>query len=673
MPNISIYEKQNLTPRFSLYYPEEVERVARIQNLIPTETIGLDGLKDILVNDTTLQDQTIEVRSCMNEDEQKKLKSNLPYITPQGVFEKRERAGIVEASGLFFVDTDHLTDKEKEEIYKGENETAYFITESVRGEGLHIFYRIALPEIDLLTDEGKEKFKRLYEEKYFNAFTYYYFTKYNVQIDPKCFNYSQPCFINYAPACSFNENPIALGQEFIKKNKMPEIEQSKQENKIVCNDSKKIIAFCEKVLQERNLESFHEGNRQNYIFKACCVTNRYGISKGEAASHFMQYKQPGFGEAEIKSAVVSAYRNTQEHGTRQFFEYSTRPLTQTTQPQKNNEPTKELAEFNPLAIREELRLNDEKDSKELDIMFYINGVPGGTKGNFGTLIGKGKAGKTKILNAIMAAMFSSYPILNIQGEKENPRILYFDTEQAREDVYLASQIIRNLMNRTKLPENLEIYPMRNFTIEQKKKTIEAYLENTKDVDLLVIDGIRDIMLNINDSEEAIKTATWLLNTSAKYNIHIIVVLHENKTDGNARGHIGTEIENKGEYMIVVERDSKNPSVRWVKPNRCRRAEFDPYAFTINNSGEPELKHDISLMSARDKKEYEEVSEWNYIIQDGINTKQEIINWFRKNKGIGQQAARNRFNKAIANNWIIERNGVCCLFTHSDSEEEELPF
>ena len=40
-------------------------------------------------------------------------------------------------------------------------------------------------------------------------------------------------------------------------------------------------------------------------------------------------------------------------------------------------------------------------------------------------------------------------------------------------------------------------------------------------------------------------------------IHIHTILHQNKGDENARGHIGTELNNKAETVLLVEKDKND--------------------------------------------------------------------------------------------------------------------
>lgn len=62
-----------------------------------------------------------------------------------------------------------------------------------------------------------------------------------------------------------------------------------------------------------------------------------------------------------------------------------------------------------------------------------------------------------------------------------------------------------------------------------------------DVGLLIIDGIRDLMYDINSPSESTDLINLLMRWSSGYDLHIHTVLHLNKGDDNTRGHIGTEL------------------------------------------------------------------------------------------------------------------------------------
>ena len=107
--------------------------------------------------------------------------------------------------------------------------------------------------------------------------------------------------------------------------------------------------------------------------------------------------------------------------------------------------------------------------------------------------------------------------------------------------------------------------------------------------LVVIDGIRDLMLDINNSTEATKLVGDLMQWTSEQNIHIQTVLHLNKGDDNARGHIGTEFNNKAETVLQITKDNTIPERSIVAPSIIRSKPFEKFAFRLK-----EVEDDICI-------------------------------------------------------------------------------
>jgi hypothetical protein len=105
--------------------------------------------------------------------------------------------------------------------------------------------------------------------------------------------------------------------------------------------------------------------------------------------------------------------------------------------------------------------------------------------------------------------------------------------------------------------------------------------------VVVIDGIRDLMSNINDPDESTELIVWLESLIKDANCGVLNVLHLNKTDNNARGHIGTELGNKSFMLIEIEKDNQT-GVSLVKCADSRDEPFESFAFTHGADGLPEL-------------------------------------------------------------------------------------
>ena len=223
----------------------------------------------------------------------------------------------------------------------------------------------------------------------------------------------------------------------------------------------------------------------------------------------------------------------------------------------------------------------------------------GTLGNFSVSTGKAKAKKTFNVSAIVAAALVNGQVLEYQASfPESKRtILYFDTEQSPYHCQLVMQRILKLAKLPidKEPQNLRFSHLRAIADPNERREIIRYaIYNTPNVGLVVIDGIRDLMLDINNSTEATKLVGDLMQWTSEQNIHIQTVLHLNKGDDNARGHIGTELNNKAETVLQVTKDNTLPERSIVAPAIIRSKPFDKFAFQLKEMEDgmcvPEIDH-----------------------------------------------------------------------------------
>lgn len=212
----------------------------------------------------------------------------------------------------------------------------------------------------------------------------------------------------------------------------------------------------------------------------------------------------------------------------------------------------------------------------------------GTLGNISLWIGKAKQGKTFAMSmALAAAELGDWLMskLKISLPADQKNIYLFDTEQSRFHLQRVVRRVAKMCNREE-PINLISVGLRKYSPAERLELIEYALYNTQNLGFVVIDGIRDLITSINDEEQASMITSKLLKWSEELNIHIAVVLHTNKADQNARGHIGSELTNKAETVISVGKDEQVPDQMIVKPEYCRSKEFVPFAFKIDEWGVP---------------------------------------------------------------------------------------
>ena len=138
--------------------------------------------------------------------------------------------------------------------------------------------------------------------------------------------------------------------------------------------------------------------------------------------------------------------------------------------------------------------------------------------------------------------------------------------------------------------------LRECTPDKRKQIIDYMLANMEDIGLVIIDGIRDLMYDINSPSESSELINLLMKWSSEYNLHIHTVLHLNKGDDNTRGHIGTELNNKAETVLQVTKSTQDVNISEVKAMHIRDKDFEPFAFRINDSALPEIAEDYILNS-----------------------------------------------------------------------------
>ena len=166
-------------------------------------------------------------------------------------------------------------------------------------------------------------------------------------------------------------------------------------------------------------------------------------------------------------------------------------------------------------------------------------------------------------------------------------ILWIDTEQGKPECIKTIRFISKLVNGDELkhPGNFHFISLRQFNYKQRIELTEYAINSIENLSFVVIDGIRDFVSSINDEREATFIADKLLKWTQQKNIHILTILHQNKGDANARGHLGTELMNKAETVAKLTRDEANGTrLTIVEPEFTRHKDFEPFAYSIDDFG-----------------------------------------------------------------------------------------
>lgn len=247
-------------------------------------------------------------------------------------------------------------------------------------------------------------------------------------------------------------------------------------------------------------------------------------------------------------------------------------------------------------------------------VIHISSSAISTLGNFSASTGKGKSKKTFNVCAIVASALTGKKILNYEAHfPDNKRkVLYFDTEQSS---YHCHKVLERINRLAGFPEDfdsdlIEFVMLREYNPIDRRQIIEFALAERPEIGLVIIDGLRDLLFDINNSTEAAEVIGLLMRWTSVYNIHIHTVLHLNKADDNVRGHIGTELNHKAETILQVTKSETDSNISEVQATLIRDKDFLPFAFRINDEGLPELVegHDFCPKKTRNSFNFENLGE-----------------------------------------------------------------
>lgn len=259
---------------------------------------------------------------------------------------------------------------------------------------------------------------------------------------------------------------------------------------------------------------------------------------------------------------------------------------------------KEISPEQAVILWQESRLSLSRCYEKAPEILKVHGSVIGTLGNFSASIGKAKSKKTFNVSAIVAAALKNGTVLRYAAElpEEKRKVLYIDTEQSP---YHCLKVMKRILRMAGLPDDrdsgyLEFLALRKYTPEQRISIVEQAIYHSPDIGLVIIDGIRDMVYDINSPGESTRIISKLMQWTDDRQIHIHTILHQNKGDENARGHIGTELNNKAETVLLVEKDKGNSDISHVSAMHIRAMDFEPFAFRINDRALPELAEGYKL-------------------------------------------------------------------------------
>ena len=235
----------------------------------------------------------------------------------------------------------------------------------------------------------------------------------------------------------------------------------------------------------------------------------------------------------------------------------------------------------------------EQPEKCIDIVINQQSYIFGTLGNFSLIQGKAKSRKSYFISSLASAGLSKQDVAStLRGYIDDKCVVYVDTEQGD---YHAQRVKKRILQMSGLPSNVNNDRLRYFKFrsldsnKERLKFVEFVIQTINNIGLLIIDGIADIASKgVNDEEEATLIASSLLKWSAQHNCHITIVLHENKHDRNAKGHLGAYLVQKAETTFSAKKSERSKDITEISAEYTRNAEPPALEMSINALDEVEF-------------------------------------------------------------------------------------
>ena len=220
-------------------------------------------------------------------------------------------------------------------------------------------------------------------------------------------------------------------------------------------------------------------------------------------------------------------------------------------------------------------------SKE-NIIFTIQDKHIGSLQNFIIFSGLPKAGKSTFICAMISSVFNTYDIfsMKLHTPQNRAKICLIDTESSDYDFYRTINKIKGFADINDLPPNFDAFQVREDSSNAIKQMIERYLELNRDCAILIVDGLLDLLVNYNDEKESSLLTKWLKKITKHYNILLISVLHQSKSNLATTGHIGSASDRFAQSTLDITKDKDKNT--YVLSSRFMRSDSDFEPITLMN-------------------------------------------------------------------------------------------
>lgn len=226
----------------------------------------------------------------------------------------------------------------------------------------------------------------------------------------------------------------------------------------------------------------------------------------------------------------------------------------------------------------------------------------------GVLAVFGKTGvrKSTFLTIIGTAAYTKKKVGRISTDISGD-IVWFDTEQSGIEFYNLQRKMHDMCDLSDNTHRIKSYSLVELSnLQDRMDAIQMALEKSDNVGLLIVDGIKDLLLDSNDESTSKQVIEILRAFTVKYDCGLVTVLHTDKQGNHMVGRLGTLLNEKASYSLRLELDPRT-SETIVSGEKTRGKKFSPFRINHDEYGNVIFTNDnTSLMESSEepKEEYE---------------------------------------------------------------------
>ena len=251
---------------------------------------------------------------------------------------------------------------------------------------------------------------------------------------------------------------------------------------------------------------------------------------------------------------------------------------------KQSATTVMLAEPTPQEIEALFseRITPETELPPMQPLFRMNEENCFYRGELVADCGKAKSGKTFFLSILMAGALKKQ-MLALERLCEEPlKVLWIDTEQSQQST---QEILKDRIMPLADLESLDdtrfyAFNLRGLGFDRRQKMVDVAIRVLQP-DIVILDGIKDLMTDINDAVQATLIMEHLMALAKDQNCCIVCVLHQNKSeqDRNMRGSIFEVFQ----CETIDESETFKVTHTFSRKRRMKRK----FYYRVNEQGLPE--------------------------------------------------------------------------------------